>query len=271
MDDAGTCAGIRSLLGVYLTGAIAPADRAAAVRHLAACAGCRAELAGLAALPALLRRPPVQAAAQAPPADNETPDNTGPADTSTGDTGAGDTGAGRLTGNGEAPRRLARLGTRRRRRRRWLLAAAALVLAAAAAAGWARHLAGPPGSGPATSATVLQTRTIDGVTVLTDADGYTLYWFGPDTARRSACQAGCARHWPPVAGPATWGPGVTGAIGAIARPDGSLQAPYDGHPLYTTTADAGPGQAKGNGVWSHGGEWHEVTVTGPDQRAGPPS
>ena len=67
MDDAGTCTGIRSQLGVYLTGAIAPADRAVVVRHLPACADCRAELAGLAALPALLRRPPVQAAAQAPP------------------------------------------------------------------------------------------------------------------------------------------------------------------------------------------------------------
>jgi anti-sigma factor RsiW len=101
MDDAGTCAGIRSLLGVYLTGAIAPADREAAVRHLAACADCRAELAGLAALPALLRRPPVQAAAQAPPADDEVPDGNG----------ADGNGA---DGVGEAPRRLARLVTRRR-------------------------------------------------------------------------------------------------------------------------------------------------------------
>src|SRR5436190_23402707 len=76
MDDAGTCAGVRPQLGVYLTGAIAPADRVAVVRHLAACADCRAELAGLAALPALLRRPPVQAAAQEPPTDNTEPNNT---------------------------------------------------------------------------------------------------------------------------------------------------------------------------------------------------
>jgi predicted lipoprotein with Yx(FWY)xxD motif len=247
MDDAGTCAGIRSLLGVYLTGAIAPAERAAVVPHLAACADCRAELAGLAALPALLRRPSVQAAAQASPADDEAPDDTG------------------ADGGGEAPRRLARLVTRRRRRRRWLLAAAALVLAVAAAAGWASHLTGPPGSGPATSATVLQSRTIAGVTVLTDAGGYTLYWFGPDTAGGSACQGACAQNWPPLAGPATWGAGVTGAIGAIARPAGSLQATYDGHPLYTTTADTGPGQTKGDGVWSHGGEWHKVIITVPGQ------
>jgi predicted lipoprotein with Yx(FWY)xxD motif len=257
MDDAGTCAGIRSQLGVYLTGAIAPADRAAVVRHLAACADCRAELAGLAALPALLRRQPVRDAAEAPPADDE------PAD----DEPADDTGADGAAGPGEAPtRRLVRRITRRRRRRRWLLAAAALVLAVAAATGWALHLAGPPlAPAPETAATVLQTRTVDGVTVLTDAEGYTLYWFGPDTAGWSACQGGCARNWPPVAGPAAWGAGVSGTIGAIARPDGSLQVTYDGHPLYTTTADTGPGQAKGNSVWSHGGEWHEVTVTVPDQ------
>jgi len=246
MDDAGTCAGIRSLLGVYLTGAIGPAERAAVVRHLAGCADCRAELAGLAALPALLRRPPVQAAAQDEAA-------------------AGPGAAGPGAAGDAVPLRRGRRLMRRRRRRRWLLATAVLVLAAAAATGWALHLTGPPASGPESAATVLEARTIGGVTVLTDARGYTLYWFGPDSAGRSACQEGCARTWPPVAGPATWGAGVTGAIGAIARPDGSLQATYDGHPLYTTTADTGPGQARGNGVWSHGGEWHEVTVTVPDR------
>jgi predicted lipoprotein with Yx(FWY)xxD motif len=263
MDDAGSCAGIRSQLGVYLTGAIAPADRAAVVRHLAACADCRAELAGLAALPALLRRPPVQAAAQAFPGDDAGPDDTRAAGQAADGTGA--------AGQAAVPRRLARRVMRRRRRRRWLLATGALVLAAAAATGWTLHLAGPfapsspPGPGPETKATVLRTHTIDGVTVLTNAAGHTLYWFGPDSAAKSACQAGCARQWPPVTGPATWSSGVTGTIGAIVRPGGSLQATYDGHPLYTTTADTGPGQAKGNGVWSHGGEWHEVTVSEPDQ------
>jgi predicted lipoprotein with Yx(FWY)xxD motif len=238
---------------VYLTGAIAPADRAAVVRHLALCADCRAELAGLAALPALLRRPPVQAAAQAFGADDA-----GPGDAAPDDAGPDDAGA-----SGDAvPPRLARRVTRQRRRRRWLLAAGALVLAAAAATGWVRHLSGPPASGPPPEATLLQTRTIDGVTVLTDDDGYTLYWFGPDTATKSACQGSCVRIWPPVTGPATWGPKVTGTIGAIVRPGGSLQATYDGHPLYTTTADSGPGQTKGDGVSSHGGEWHEVTVPG---------
>ena len=251
MDDAGTCAGIRPQLGVYLTGAIAPADRVVVVRHLTACDGCRAELAGLAGLPALLRRPPVQAAAQESATDNTVPDNTV---TYYPDAGYPDTGypdAGRLV------RRVAR-----RQRRRWLLVAAAFVLVVAAGAGWALHLIGPPGPGPHAEATMLQTRTIGDVTVLTDDEGYTLYWFGPDSATKSACQDSCARSWPPVTGPATWRPGVTGSIGAIVRPGGALQATYDGHPLYTTTADTGPGQTKGNDVWSHGGEWHEVTVPG---------
>jgi len=250
MDDAGTCAGIRPQLGVYLTGAIASADRVVVVRHLTACDGCRAELAGLAGLPALLRRPPVQAAAQDPPADDTVPDYTVPDYTFPVNTFSDYPVPGR------PGRRVAR------RRRRWLLVAAAFVLVVAAGAGWALHLIGPSGRGPRAEATMLQTRTIGDVTVLTDDEGYTLYWFGPDNATKSACQGRCARSWPPVTGPATWGPGVTGSIGAIVRPGGALQATYDGHPLYTTTADTGPGQTKGNDVWSHGGEWHEVTVPG---------
>jgi predicted lipoprotein with Yx(FWY)xxD motif len=274
------CAGIRSQLGVYLTGAIAPADRAAVVRHLAACADCRAELAGLAALPALLRRPPVRAAALASPDDEAAADDARADDARADDARADDARADGEGADGEGedgedadgefgpagdavPGRLIRRTIQARRRRRWLLAAAALALAATAVTGWALYLTSPPAPGPATAATVLDTRTVDGVTVLTDAEGYTLYWFGPDTARWSACQGTCARNWPPVTGPASWQAGATGTIGAIARSDGSLQATYDGHPLYTTTADTAPGQAKGDGVWSHGGQWHEVAVTGP--------
>jgi predicted lipoprotein with Yx(FWY)xxD motif len=248
---------MRPQLGVYLTGAIAPADRVVVVRHLTACADCRAELAGLAALPALLRRPPVQAAAQEPPTNNTAPDNTvtyypNAVYPDRDYPGAGYPGAGRLI----------RRGARRRRRRRWLLVAAACALVVAVGAGWAMHLLGPSAPGPQAEATMLQTRTIGDITVLTDDEGYTLYWFGPDSATKSACLGSCARSWLPVTGPATWGSGVTGTIGAIVRPGGALQATYNGHPLYTTTADTGPGQTKGNGVWSHGGEWHEVTVPG---------
>jgi anti-sigma factor RsiW len=65
MSGTGECDDLRPLLGVYVTGAIGPDDRAVFTRHLASCQECRDELAGLAALPGLLRRPPVRAAAEA--------------------------------------------------------------------------------------------------------------------------------------------------------------------------------------------------------------
>jgi Putative zinc-finger len=56
VSSHGTCDEVRQALAVYVLGAIAPADRAVADLHLAECANCRSELAGLAALPALLGR-----------------------------------------------------------------------------------------------------------------------------------------------------------------------------------------------------------------------
>ncbi|MGH3206220.1 MAG: COG4315 family predicted lipoprotein [Trebonia sp.] len=104
--------------------------------------------------------------------------------------------------------------------------------------------------------------------MVTNAKGFTLYWFAPDTATSSKCSGACAQVWPPVAGPATGGSGVTGKLGTIARSDGSTQATYDGRPLYTYAADTAPGQATGNGVNSFGGVWHEVTASGTTASAG---
>jgi predicted lipoprotein with Yx(FWY)xxD motif len=117
--------------------------------------------------------------------------------------------------------------------------------------------------GPATTAPgALKAVRISGVTVLADAKGRTLYWFAPDTATRSACYGSCAAYWPPVKGPATAGPGVTGTLSVLTRTGGALQAAYDGHPLYTYVGDRAPGQATGNGLNLNGGLWHEVTVSG---------
>jgi predicted lipoprotein with Yx(FWY)xxD motif len=55
---------------------------------------------------------------------------------------------------------------------------------------------------------------------------------------------------------------VTGTVATITRSDGSVQATYNGHPLYTYVSDSAPGQAKGNGLNLSGGVWHEVTVSG---------
>jgi anti-sigma-K factor RskA len=52
------CRDIRQLLGVYVVGAIDPAERTIVDEHLGQCASCRDELAGLAGLPAMLSRVP---------------------------------------------------------------------------------------------------------------------------------------------------------------------------------------------------------------------
>jgi predicted lipoprotein with Yx(FWY)xxD motif len=105
-------------------------------------------------------------------------------------------------------------------------------------------------------------RTIGGTQVLTNSAGLTLYWFVPDTSTTSKCTGSCATYWPPVKGPATAGSGVTGTLGVITRPDGTMQATYDGHPLYTYVADSAPGQNSGNGKNLSGGVWYEMTVSG---------
>jgi predicted lipoprotein with Yx(FWY)xxD motif len=117
--------------------------------------------------------------------------------------------------------------------------------------------------GPATTAPgALKAVRIGGMTVLADANGRTLYWFAPDTAARSACYGSCTTYWPTVKGPAATGPGVTGKLSVLTRSDGSVQAAYDGHPLYTYVGDSAPGQANGNGLNLNGGLWHEVTASG---------
>ena len=129
----------------------------------------------------------------------------------------------------------------------------ALVLLAVAAA-----TAG--GQGPAATTGSLKTVVIGGTRVLTSSRGLTLYWFAPDTATTSACYGACAAYWPPVPGPAAAGAGVAGQFGTIKRSGGSLQATYNGHPLYTYIADTAPGQAHGNNINLNGGLWHEVVV-----------
>jgi anti-sigma factor RsiW len=58
MTELTDCGDIRRALGVYIVGAIDPAERATVDAHLPHCPDCREELAGLAGLPALLGRVP---------------------------------------------------------------------------------------------------------------------------------------------------------------------------------------------------------------------
>jgi len=143
------------------------------------------------------------------------------------------------------------------------VAAATAVLAACSSSGTSSTDGGSTStsSPAATTAGSLKTATIGGATVLTSGKGFTLYSFAPDTPTKSNCNGTCAQNWPPVTGPAT-ASGVTGTFGTIKRADGSIQASFDGHPLYTFVGDTAPGQAKGNGLNAAGGLWHEITSSG---------
>jgi predicted lipoprotein with Yx(FWY)xxD motif len=135
------------------------------------------------------------------------------------------------------------------------LAVLAAVLLGVAVAG-----AGAGTAATGSSGQTLKTTSIHGVTVLTNAKGLTLYWFAPDTSTKSVCNGSCAAYWPPVPGHVSLAPGVAGTLGTITRSDGSSQATYNGHPLYTYVSDHSPGQASGNNLNINGGLWHEVTV-----------
>jgi predicted lipoprotein with Yx(FWY)xxD motif len=108
---------------------------------------------------------------------------------------------------------------------------------------------------------VLKSRSIGGVNLLTNAKGLTLYSFAPDTSTKSVCYGSCAAYWPPVTGTPSAGSGVTGNLGTITRTDGTKQATYDGHPLYTYIGDSAPGTATGNNLNLNGGLWHDVPIT----------
>ena len=157
-------------------------------------------------------------------------------------------------------------------RKRWWAPAGLAGIALIAAACGSSSTASPAGSSSspssaasspaASSGTALKTATIGGATVLTNAKGFAVYSFAPVTMTKSNCNGACAAAWPPVKGPATAGAGLTGKLGTIKRSDGSAQATYNGHPLYTFIKDTGPGTDTGNGVNAFGGLWHALTASG---------
>jgi len=114
----------------------------------------------------------------------------------------------------------------------------------------------------ASSSTVLKTEHSSLGTVLTDAQGMTVYWFAADHGTTSACSGACAAAWPPVIGMPTAAAGVTltGTLGTITRSNGAKQATYNGHPLYTFKADTAPGQVNGNKVTGFGAAWYAITI-----------
>lgn len=117
----------------------------------------------------------------------------------------------------------------------------------------------PPSAGPLA---VLKTEQTALGMVLTNAQGFTVYWFAKDSPTASACAGACAAAWPPVLGMPRAESGVKlgGTLGEIKRSNGTTQATYDGHPLYLFAGDQAPGQANGNGVDGFGALWYVFKI-----------
>jgi predicted lipoprotein with Yx(FWY)xxD motif len=158
-------------------------------------------------------------------------------------------------------------------RNRWL---AAPVLAAAfiglAACGSSTPSSSNPPAAPAatssssspatsTSGSVIKTASSSFGTILVNSAGHAIYWFAIDTPTKSNCSGTCAGYWTPVKGPVTAAAGVSlpGTFGTITRADGTIQATYKGHPLYTYVADSSMGMVSGNGKNLSGGLWWVMT------------
>lgn len=121
-----------------------------------------------------------------------------------------------------------------------------------------------PASGAKAPTVTIMTRNTSKGTVLTNAQGKTLYWFAIDTSTSSKCTGTCATYWPPVIGTpsAAAGTSLPDGFGTITRPGGQIQATYDGHPLYTYVSDTAAGQIGGNGLNLSGGLWWAMTPSG---------
>jgi predicted lipoprotein with Yx(FWY)xxD motif len=100
--------------------------------------------------------------------------------------------------------------------------------------------------------------------IVVDDQGRTVYTLTDAAGAPVACQGSCLDAWPPVllrSGiTGTGGKGVTG-VAVVTTPEGE-QATINGLPLYTFSADAGPGDATGDGIVSFGGTWKVVELSG---------
>lgn len=91
-------------------------------------------------------------------------------------------------------------------------------------------------------------------TILTDAEGMTLYMFDMDTqgSGESVCTDDCADAWPPLTvdeeKEILAGSEVTADVGTITRPDDSMQVTVEGWPVYGFQNDDAVGDASGQGV-----------------------
>ncbi len=106
---------------------------------------------------------------------------------------------------------------------------------------------------------------------LADSRGFSIYLFetdGRDRSQRSvnnSCVGDCVILWPPVPGdpfPVLENGVDASLVGSFRRTDGTVQATYDGRPLYYFGEDLVPGDVNGHQFEEFGGVGYLVTPTG---------
>ena len=104
----------------------------------------------------------------------------------------------------------------------------------------------------ATRVVVTKTDATNGTFLVAASNQMTLYMFARDTAGVSNCTGACLTRWPVLS---VWegttidaGPGITGQVSTITRPDGLTQVTYKGSPLYFYYKDVAVGDTTGAGI-----------------------
>ncbi len=162
-------------------------------------------------------------------------------------------------------RRPRRLGLRRHMRRSGRRTDLARLVGVGAAIALLSACGSTAATGGSTSSSTgstvkVGTATVSGGSeqVLTESDGWTLYYNTDDTSTTASCTGGCAGTWPPLllsSGQPTSASSLPKSLTTASTGNGS-QVEYDGHPLYRYSGDSGSDQANGEGK---GGIWFVAT------------
>jgi predicted lipoprotein with Yx(FWY)xxD motif len=86
--------------------------------------------------------------------------------------------------------------------------------------------------------------------VLTETDGWTLYYNTHDASTTASCTGACAGIWPPLllsSGQPTSASSLPESLTTASTGNGT-QVEYDGHPLYRYSGDSGGDQSHGEGI-----------------------
>jgi predicted lipoprotein with Yx(FWY)xxD motif len=154
-----------------------------------------------------------------------------------------------------------------------VLATGALALAVAGCGGGGDE----PSAAASSPAGIVSMASVDGIAVLADAEGRTLYTAAVEEGGNMLCVDACTSFWEPLTASSAEAEAAAAELeldlGVVERPEGDRQLTLDGLPLYTF-AEENAGQLEGDGfVDDFQGthfEWEAATTSG-DAGSGAPS